>query len=120
EGSDLPAYFLRPGADRSPRKTLLIISGFDGTAEESYFHAGAAAVERGYNALLFEGPGKPAPFDSTPALLSGPIMRPRYAPLSITCSAARKSLPAGSLSSGSASAAILRSAPPPTSRGSGR
>src|SRR5262245_43298155 len=58
EGSSLPAYFLRPAADRSPRKTLLVISGFDGTAEESYFQAGAAAVERGYNVLLFEGPGQ--------------------------------------------------------------
>src|SRR5919109_3701766 len=28
EGSALPAYFLRPDADRSPRKTLLVISGF--------------------------------------------------------------------------------------------
>jgi pimeloyl-ACP methyl ester carboxylesterase len=58
EGSALPAYFLRPDADRSPRKTLLVISGFDGTAEESYFQAGAAAVERGFNVLLFEGPGQ--------------------------------------------------------------
>lgn len=58
EGNSLPAYFLRPDADRSPRKTLLVISGFDGTAEESYFQAGAAAVERGFNVLLFEGPGQ--------------------------------------------------------------
>src|SRR5262249_36693182 len=39
EGCDLPAYFLRPDTGRSPRKTLMIISGFDGTAEESYFQA---------------------------------------------------------------------------------
>lgn len=58
EGRSLPGYFLRSDADRSPRKTLLIISGFDGTAEESYFQAGVAAVERGYNVLLFEGPGQ--------------------------------------------------------------
>jgi dipeptidyl aminopeptidase/acylaminoacyl peptidase len=34
------------------------MSGFDGTAEELYFYIGAGAIERGYNVLLFEGPGQ--------------------------------------------------------------
>src|SRR5262249_61863315 len=74
EGCDLPAYFLRPDTGRSPRKTLMIISGFDGTAEESYFQAGAAAVERGYNVLLFEGPGQ----TGTLRLHPGLAFRPDY------------------------------------------
>ncbi len=58
----LPAYFLSPedvkeGAEEK-RKTLLIQSGFDGTAEEMYFALGKAALQRGYAVLLFEGPGQ--------------------------------------------------------------
>ena len=37
---------------------LIIHSGFDGTAEELYFDFGMAAVQRGYDCLLFEGPGQ--------------------------------------------------------------
>jgi pimeloyl-ACP methyl ester carboxylesterase len=37
---------------------LIAQSGFDGTAEEMYFAIGKAALERGYNVLLFEGPGQ--------------------------------------------------------------
>ena len=58
EESFLPGYFLRPPKEEGPRKTLLIQSGFDGTAEEMYFALGKAALQRGYNVLLFEGPGQ--------------------------------------------------------------
>jgi len=37
---------------------LIVHTGFDGTKEELYFAVGAAAVERGYNCLIFEGPGQ--------------------------------------------------------------
>lgn len=58
EGTTLPGYLLL--VDDSPKKRPLLIihSGFDGTAEELYFEIGALAVERGYNCLLFEGPGQ--------------------------------------------------------------
>ncbi|MEU9084825.1 alpha/beta fold hydrolase [Streptomyces sp. NPDC048357] len=36
-------------------------SGFDGTAEELHFSGAPAAVERGYTALAFDGPGQPGP-----------------------------------------------------------
>lgn len=55
----LPAYFF-PGpapADGSG-KTLLIISGYDGTLEETWLAYGRAALERGYNLMLFTGPGQ--------------------------------------------------------------
>ena len=60
EGSFLPAYFFRAGADQAPRATVILTNGYDGTAEELYFTNGAAALERGYNVLAFDGPGQGA------------------------------------------------------------
>jgi len=55
----LPGYFMRPAPpDARPRKTIIVLTGFDGTAEELYFQTGAAALERGWNVLLAEGPGQ--------------------------------------------------------------
>lgn len=55
----LPAYWLRPaGAPEARGKTLMILSGYDGTLEETYLAYGRAALERGYNLLLFAGPGQ--------------------------------------------------------------
>lgn len=52
----LPGYLLK---SKTPKAPLVIIqTGFDGTAEELYFEAGIAAYQRGYNVLLFEGPGQ--------------------------------------------------------------
>jgi pimeloyl-ACP methyl ester carboxylesterase len=58
EGRALPGYFLRPTPKRQRRPTLLALSGFDGSAETLYFSIGAGAARRGYNVLLFEGPGQ--------------------------------------------------------------
>lgn len=55
---DLPVYFMSPSPHEQKRKTLLIVSGFDGTIEEEYLMRGYAALERGYNVLLFAGPGQ--------------------------------------------------------------
>jgi pimeloyl-ACP methyl ester carboxylesterase len=59
EGRTLPGYFLRPDDTGTPRPTVLIMTGGDGTAERLYFNGGGAAgLRRGYNVLLFEGPGQ--------------------------------------------------------------
>ena len=58
EGKFLPAYFMSPAVDAELRKTLMIVSGYDGTLEESYLQCGKAALQRGYNILLFAGPGQ--------------------------------------------------------------
>jgi len=58
ENTTLPGYFLKPDSSDQPRKTLILQTGFDGTAEELYFSQGLAAVQRGYNCLIFEGPGQ--------------------------------------------------------------
>jgi alpha-beta hydrolase superfamily lysophospholipase len=52
----LPAYFVRAGEERSP--TAIVIGGGEQFCEELYFWGGAAAAERGYNALLVDMPGQ--------------------------------------------------------------
>jgi Alpha/beta hydrolase family len=60
EGTTLPGYFFRAGPDPAPRATVILTGGYDGTAEELYFANGAAALQRGYNVLAFDGPGQGA------------------------------------------------------------
>jgi pimeloyl-ACP methyl ester carboxylesterase len=62
EDSFLPGYFFRAAAaaGAAPRPTMILVTGYDGTAEELYFTNGAAALERGYNVLAFDGPGQGA------------------------------------------------------------
>lgn len=54
----LPGYFLRPDDSKKARATLILQTGFDGTAEELYLALGTFALERGFNVLIFEGPGQ--------------------------------------------------------------
>lgn len=56
--TDIPMYFMAPRTDGAKRKTLLIVSGFDGTREEEYLCRGRDALERGFNVVLFAGPGQ--------------------------------------------------------------
>jgi pimeloyl-ACP methyl ester carboxylesterase len=59
EHTVLHGYFYRaPG--EGPKPTALMHSGFDGTVEEMHFIGAAAAHERGYHVLAFDGPGQPA------------------------------------------------------------
>lgn len=52
----LPGYFFRAGDGR--RATMILTNGYDGIVEELYFALGAAALERGYHVLAFDGPGQ--------------------------------------------------------------
>ncbi len=54
----LHGYFFRPSGAPKPRPCLIITTGYDGTAEESYLMSGRAAVERGYTCLVYDGPGQ--------------------------------------------------------------
>jgi alpha-beta hydrolase superfamily lysophospholipase len=54
----LPAYFFKASNSQEPRPTVLLTTGYDGSAEELYFATGAAALERGYHVLAFDGPGQ--------------------------------------------------------------
>ncbi|MGW6005192.1 alpha/beta hydrolase family protein [Oerskovia enterophila] len=58
EGGTLPGYFYRASDDGRPRPTVLLVDGYDGTAEELYFANAVAALERGYDVLAFDGPGQ--------------------------------------------------------------
>lgn len=56
EGMPLPGYFLRGGSGRRP--TIIINNGSDAQFVDVYAFGAAAAVERGWHALIFEGPGQ--------------------------------------------------------------
>lgn len=61
EATTLPGWWLTPqGVSEASnlRPTLIITGGFDSTAEELYFVAGRDAVLRGWNCLIFDGPGQ--------------------------------------------------------------
>ncbi|HVX21531.1 MAG TPA: alpha/beta fold hydrolase [Acidimicrobiales bacterium] len=54
----LPAYFLRASASDTPKPTVIVNNGSDAQNLDTYAWGGAAAVERGWNAVIFEGPGQ--------------------------------------------------------------
>lgn len=60
EHTVLDGWFYRVSDDATPRPTVVIHNGFDGSAEELHYLGGLAGVERGYNVLTFDGPGQPS------------------------------------------------------------
>lgn len=58
DGTTLPGYLALVDGSGKKRPLLIIQTGFDGTAEELYYSNAVFAVQRGYNVLLFEGPGQ--------------------------------------------------------------
>jgi acetyl esterase/lipase len=60
EGTQLPGYYYQPDDSHKPRPTLIVHGGYDSTGEELYFMIAAAAIQRGYTCLTFEGPGQGA------------------------------------------------------------
>jgi pimeloyl-ACP methyl ester carboxylesterase len=54
----LPGYLCLVDGSGGKRPLLIIHSGFDGTAEELFFGIARLALDRGFNCLLFEGPGQ--------------------------------------------------------------
>lgn len=58
EGRSLDATYY-PGPPGSERKPLIVACpGFDGIQQEVYFTVAAAALQRGYSVLTFDGPGQ--------------------------------------------------------------
>jgi hypothetical protein len=62
EDTALPAYFFpAPDAHPEARRPLVIINnGSAGATSQAWVHGGAAASERGYHWLTFDGPGQQA------------------------------------------------------------
>lgn len=59
EGTTLPGYVFKPDASTDPRPWVILNNGSDGPVTAMWEHA-EAALERGYNALTFDGPGQNA------------------------------------------------------------
>ena len=58
EGTTLSGWrFRAPGAER-PRPLLIVTGGYDSMAEELYFLCAPAATARGYDCLIYDGPGQ--------------------------------------------------------------
>ena len=59
DGVTLPGYFASPVNDGIKRPTVIICGGGDSYGEESYFTAGVPeALARGFNVVMFHGPGQ--------------------------------------------------------------
>jgi dienelactone hydrolase len=54
----LPGYFLTPDRSSIKRPTVILTNGSDASNIDMWIFGGAAALERGYNALIYEGPGQ--------------------------------------------------------------
>ncbi len=57
-GKVYPSYFLQPDDSGAVRPTVLVVPGIESSGEELYFYHGISALNRGYNVLLFQGPGQ--------------------------------------------------------------
>lgn len=60
KGFRVPIILLRCSMEDRPRPTLIIGNGLDGSMEEMFHMNGLQALERGYNVVLYEGPGQPS------------------------------------------------------------
>jgi hypothetical protein len=66
EDTELEGYFFHAQsahgrvAEREPRPTVILNNGSDGPVSDVWSAGGAAAVERGWNAVTFDGPGQGA------------------------------------------------------------
>lgn len=60
ENTTLPGYLMLCDKSGKKRPLLIIHTGLDCGIEELYFGLGYSALRRGYNCLLFEGPGQGA------------------------------------------------------------
>jgi hypothetical protein len=58
EGTTLPGWFFRPDASGAARPTLVVVNGSDGAISGVWCEAAEGALDRGYNVLLFDGPGQ--------------------------------------------------------------
>jgi esterase/lipase len=57
EGTTLPGWFYKSPNAKGKAPLIIAIQGYDGTAEETQY-VGVEAIKRGFNCLIFEGPGQ--------------------------------------------------------------
>jgi hypothetical protein len=58
EAMTLPGYLFRPGWEPTQRPTLILNNGSDGPVTALWAGFGTGAVARGYDVLIFDGPGQ--------------------------------------------------------------
>ncbi|MEU3981262.1 prolyl oligopeptidase family serine peptidase [Streptomyces sp. NPDC026672] len=58
EDTTLPGYLVSPPGGQEPRPVLVVNNGSDGPLSSVWTLLAAPAVQRGYRALLFDGPGQ--------------------------------------------------------------
>jgi hypothetical protein len=56
----LPGWFFRPAGRVRPRPTLVLTNGSDGPVSSLWATGGAGALDRGYNVVMYDGPGQQA------------------------------------------------------------
>jgi hypothetical protein len=54
----MPGYLFRPSTSEVPRRTLIMNNGSDGPVTSIWPPVAAGGVARGYNVLIFDGPGQ--------------------------------------------------------------
>ncbi|WP_328733211.1 alpha/beta hydrolase [Streptomyces caniferus] len=54
----LPVWFFRPDDSRERRPTVILTNGSDGQNVDMWTYGVAAALQRGWNALVYDGPGQ--------------------------------------------------------------
>ena len=60
EDTTLAGYFFRPDPSSARRPTLILNNGSDGPVSSQWSMGGRAAIQRGWNAITFDGPGQGA------------------------------------------------------------
>jgi Prolyl oligopeptidase family len=58
EGASMPGWFFRPDSTDAVRPTLVVNLGSDEAISGAWGQATEGGLERGYNVLMFEGPGQ--------------------------------------------------------------
>ncbi len=56
--SSLPGWFFRAATGEVRQRTLILVNGSDGSLAGLWASTGAAALQRGYSVLVFDGPGQ--------------------------------------------------------------
>ncbi|MFE5681498.1 alpha/beta hydrolase family protein, partial [Streptomyces erythrochromogenes] len=54
----LPVWFFRPDTSNTPRPTVILTNGSDGQNVDMWIYGVPAALDRGWNALVYDGPGQ--------------------------------------------------------------
>lgn len=58
EGTTLPGYLVMVDDSGAARPTIIHTDGYDSDIQEMFFAFAPAAIRRGYNVLLYDGPGQ--------------------------------------------------------------